>query len=74
MKVVEIFRTDVRDKNQTVPVLQLLQHQFPTYRANFDLDDCDNILRLETREEVIQQQHVIILLQQLGYKAEVLPG
>lgn len=74
MKLIEVFKTNVQDKRQTGIVLRMLQRQFPAYNANFDLDDCDNILRLETREPVIQHQHVINLLQQLGYKAEVLPG
>lgn len=71
--MVEIFKTDVQYPQQTIPVLQELQKHYPCYKLNFDLEDCDKILRVETEEPIINIQHVAKLVNQLGYRAEPFP-
>lgn len=44
---VEVFRTNVDSEELTQKIILYLQRIFPTYRVNFDLDDCDRILRVE---------------------------
>ncbi len=68
--MVEIFRTDVIKKSQARKMLSLLHEQFPRFRMNFDLHDCDKILRVEGKnisvEAIIaflhKQEHVCELL------------
>ena len=44
--MVEVFKTNVQEVNDANRVLALLLKRFPTYQINFDLEDCDKILRV----------------------------
>lgn len=44
--MVEVFKTDV-GKAQALTLLALLESTFPHFRINFDLEDCDRVLRVE---------------------------
>ena len=69
-KMVEVFKTDVKDKNLSVQLVRKLKKHFPESYINFDLDDCDHILRVEG--ENISVQSVILLMKNFGYRCEVL--
>ena len=45
--MVFIFKTDVNDDAHAAAILEQLQTLFPTAAINFDLEDCDKILRIE---------------------------
>lgn len=53
--MVEIFKTDVIKKNKANEILTELQHEFPNLKINFDLDDCDRILRVEGQGIAVEQ-------------------
>ncbi|QEC74636.1 hypothetical protein [Mucilaginibacter ginsenosidivorax] len=64
---VEIFNTNVeREKDAAAIIEHLLQH-FPHYQINFDLEDCDRILRIAAKQHPINKQQVIQLLGVKGY-------
>lgn len=69
-KMVEVFKTNVQQQRQATWLLGLLTRQFPSYRINFDLDDCDRILRVEGRE--VMPGKVIEVLNANGYQCLVL--
>lgn len=46
--MIEIFKTNVSNERQAARVLKLLGARLPGCRFNFDLEDCDRILRAET--------------------------
>lgn len=46
--MVEIFRTNVKSKRLAGKVLKVLQAHLPAFKFNFDLDDCDHILRVQS--------------------------
>ena len=50
--VVEIFKTNVEKKTETNYVIAVIKRQFPSYKVNFDLEDCDNILRVDSELDV----------------------
>ena len=68
--MIEVFKTDVEDKNLSVQIVCKLKKHFPESCINFDLDDCDHILRVEG--ENISVQSVILLMKNFGYSCEVL--
>ena len=70
--MVEVFRTNVEDEDHAGLIVTEIQKTFPTYFANFDLEDCDRILRIKTNVKV-DTEALINLLSTLGYDAEVLP-
>ncbi len=45
--MVEIFKTNVRNKFDSNYIIAIIQRQYPNYKINFDLEDCDKILRVE---------------------------
>lgn len=68
--MVEIFKTNVTDGVQAGLVLQLLKAQWPQYMANFDLEDCDRILRIES--DSVEHEKIMSLMNLQGYVCEVL--
>ncbi len=47
--MVEIFKTNVSSKRLASKVLSALNAYMPGYCFNFDLDDCDRILRVQSQ-------------------------
>jgi hypothetical protein len=45
--VVEVFKTNVQKEVETSYIIAVILNQFPDYKINFDLEDCDKILRVE---------------------------
>ena len=70
LHMVEIFRTNVRRKQQAKVLLDILSKQFPLFHINFDLEDCDNILRVEG--ENICREKIAELVTENGYECGVL--
>jgi hypothetical protein len=71
--MVEVFKTDVLHLAKASVVLESLHIKFSDYEANFDLDDCDNILRIKSKSGIIDPIAVLELLSALGCRAEILP-
>lgn len=71
MKTVLVFKTSVGGNSEVrllTPVLdQLIQ---PSGRWNFDLEDCDNILRVETQR--LAAHAVVTTLAKRGFRCEEL--
>jgi hypothetical protein len=70
--MVEVFKTNVTDSRQAQLLVDAIQASFANCTANFDLDDCDRILRVVSKS-FVQQSAVIALLYGHGFHAEVLP-
>jgi hypothetical protein len=66
--MVEIFRTDVRKKTKAKNILSTLQKEFPHLKINFDLGDCDKILRVEGK--IISVEKIISLMEKQTYLCE----
>lgn len=73
MKIVEVYKTNVQDQKQGNRIIYFLHRNFPWYNANFDLDDTDKILRIESYQQKINNENIISLVKQFGCNAEVLP-
>lgn len=58
--MIEIFKTSVVSKNHAFEVVSKLQEIFPNAKFNFDLEDCDKILRVES--EIVLIHEIIIHL------------
>ncbi len=70
--MVEVFKTNVQDRHQAAQLLGQIHKRFTHYRANFDLEDCDHILRVECSSGFINPCLLIELLQGFGFEAQVL--
>ena len=70
LNMVEVYKTNVRHKRQAKRLLGVLSEQFPMFSINFDLEDCDKILRVEGRN--IPQGKIARLVAENGYQCSVL--
>ncbi|NHA03147.1 hypothetical protein G7092_05050 [Mucilaginibacter sp. HC2] len=70
---VEVFKTNVNTRRYANKLINQIHQTFTHYNANFDLDDCDKILRIECTKGVIGSKKLIIFLNDCGCRAEVLP-
>ncbi len=69
---VEVFKTNVGDPEQARMLIDQIQQSFMGCIANFDLEDCDKILRVKYATELIDPSPLIKLLHDFGFDAEVL--
>jgi len=69
--MVEVFKTNVCDPEHACLLVKYLHEQFFNYKANFDLEDCDRILRVQSNEE-IDILSIVGLLERHGVWVEVL--
>ncbi|KFF03337.1 hypothetical protein [Flavobacterium reichenbachii] len=68
--MIEVFKTNVQEESQSQQmIIKLLEH-FPDSHINFDLEDCDKILRIHSSS--ISIKSVIEILKINGYLCEVL--
>lgn len=72
-RLVEVFKTNVEQETQAAEVLSALADHFPSYKINFDLQDCDRILRVESRHGAIDNNRIIEAIGDFGYVIEELP-
>ena len=69
-KMVEVFKTNVEQVDQSQWLINQIIYHIPDVVVNFDLEDCDKILRVEA--ENISDRTIIDLLNKFGFLAEVL--
>jgi hypothetical protein len=70
LHMVEVFRTNIRRKRQAKAMMDILSKQFPLFRINFDLEDCDKILRVEG--DNVCPERITGLVTESGYECGVL--
>ena len=68
--MVEIFKTNIHDVLQAKKIITLLHRHFPEYLFNFDLHDCDKILRV--KGESIPVDEIVSLVSANGFYCRVL--
>lgn len=70
--MVEVFKTNVEDSSHADLLIEQIHKTYTHYKANFDLEDCDKILRVESKMPEIEPSSLINLLNEFGYDAEIL--
>ncbi|WP_339606017.1 hypothetical protein [uncultured Roseivirga sp.] len=70
--MVHVFKTSVVSKKQAQVVGSFLNILLPSQEWNFDLEDCDKILRIETEE--VAPETVITILNSQGFVCDELAG
>ncbi|WP_111309179.1 hypothetical protein [Confluentibacter sediminis] len=71
--MIEVFKTNIASKSKAKEVLLMLNNKFPNYKVNFDLEDCDNILRIENKNGTLKINDIIYLLLRTEIVVEILP-
>jgi hypothetical protein len=68
--MVEVFKTNVEGREMAEQLLSALRSHYPFSKINFDLEDCDKILRIEGHQVCINT--IIELLKTSGFECEAL--
>jgi hypothetical protein len=63
--MVEVFKTNVQKAIQAKKIISQLNHHFPNSKINFDLEDCDKVLRVEGKNIAVGK--VVELVEQNGF-------
>jgi hypothetical protein len=63
--IVEVFKTNVQKEADKNYIIAVIQAHFPNYKINFDLEDCDKILRVEGIN--LKPKSIIDYVNRLGY-------
>lgn len=71
--MIEVFKTDIKFKKDARKIMLLLSSKLENHKINFDLSDCDKILRIESPNEMISIQSIEKWLHGEGFFCEVLP-
>lgn len=68
-----VFKTTIKNKIQVRKVAPLLNELvLPHGKWNFDLQDCDKILRIENQKMEICESYIVEQLSASGYGIEIL--
>lgn len=69
--MIRVYKTNVRQQSEADKILSLLSEEFPSSSINFDLEDIDNILRVEEYEDESSDKIIKMLFSE-GYWIEEL--
>ncbi len=68
--MIEVFKTNVQEFSEAQKLVALLLRHFPNSKINFDLDDCDKVLRVEGHN--LRVEKVMTLVSEKGFLCKVL--
>lgn len=68
--MISVFKTDVQDSKKAAFIIGYVLSQYQHFNINFDLEDCDKILRIEGTE--IKTEAIIEIIHKLGNTCEEL--
>lgn len=68
--MIEIFKTNVTDNQSALHIVNQIQNKIEGAKVNFDLDDCDNILRVE--HSSIDVKMISQIISEIGFFAILL--
>ena len=69
--MIEVFKTNVLIQADANQIVNSLQEVIVNSKINFDMEDCDKILRVEGTTDA-HNNYIIKYMKQLGYKCEIL--
>ncbi len=70
--MVEVFKTNVSGKRNARKIIRLLTDKWRNLAVNFDLEDCDKVLRIENKISAIEVDELIVFIQSLGVEIQAL--
>lgn len=71
--MIEVFKTDVDNRDLARLLVNKIHEYFDHCHANFDLDDCDRILRVKGIQSEAEVYEIMGLVKNFGFQAHILP-
>ena len=72
MGAVEVFKTNVGNKRAAKVILEEIGMHQPEYKCNFDLEDCDKVLRIEHTGGNVDAQLIFSILGKNNHEGSIL--
>jgi hypothetical protein len=72
MGAIEVFKTNVGNKRAAKVILEEIGMHQPEYKCNFDLEDCDKILRIENASGKVDATLVMEIVEGKNYSCAIL--
>lgn len=70
--MVEVFKTNVGNKRTAKIILEEIGIHQPEYKCNFDLEDCDKVLRIENVSGRVDAQLIFNILEKNNQEGAIL--
>lgn len=68
--MIEIFKTNVQSAEHAIKLVLKIEQKYPEIQINFDLEDCDKIMRVQGLK--ILKNKIIKIVVSEGYFCQVL--
>ncbi len=73
MDHIKVYKTDVEDLSAAESILEKIHSHCRNYDASFDLEDCDNVLRVESQNGLLDESAIKNIVKKSGHQLETLP-
>lgn len=73
MPTIAVYKTSVESKTEAKAIAEIISREIPSSKISFDLDDCDNVLRIESMNGKINENIIKNIFKQKKYRLETLP-
>ncbi len=70
--MIEVYKTNIEKRKAAKRVRKMLHQKFPDLLINFDLEDCDNIMRVENREGYFDVDLILQQVSEMDFCIEIL--
>ncbi len=70
--MVEVFKTNVDSQQEAAGLVQRLLEIFPDYKINFDIEDCDRILRVQSHDDDMPADQIMDTVHKAGFACSIL--
>lgn len=70
MNRIGVYKTDVENWPTAKNILSAIHREFRNYDVSFDLEDCDNVLRVESKNGPADEAAIKQILQKHGHHIE----
>lgn len=70
---IKVYKTNVQESSRAKEILNKIRVYVPDSDPSFDLEDCDKVLRVETRKKPVNDLKIRELVKASGYHIEELP-
>jgi hypothetical protein len=68
-----IYKTTVQNRDEADSITELILNEIPSCDISFDLDDCDHVLRIESKNGKIDEHVIYRIFRKQNHNLEVLP-
>lgn len=71
--IIHVYKTSVDNEAEAKTIADLITLEIPSSTISFDLDDCDNVLRIETHNGEYDEETVKHIFKNKNHRLETLP-